>query len=420
MSAKPLHTHGLILDVSVLSEVMPAEIGYGPKYEGLGKIANKLGPVMLVSRTKEEMDAWKSTDNGAHWQREFQSGGNGLFIEGEISNRLLDSSLTRFGVGWGKVVVSKDEKTKKEATDVGLAVVENLLELSFGGEMLVDERGVVGESGPQSWSNTLEGFEHCHHLGTSVLMHDYHVMDGGDLERLLDLRGKDCHAVHNICALLNGLGSGLPISRFLITTALSFGIWVDTKNISNWTKWCEAGLIEWVGKCPGINDLPDPPMFSVRLTPKGLKKIRVQLSDSLRLNQLGHVELSLIAMDVPNKEAAHSRFFLSDYATGVVDPTWRLFRGKDLGWWFRLSAFTRELGSSQSGLKDWRHFLREVGRAMLKTHKAKRLIRGIDQDGKEYTGILECMKMPFPFIRGMSWLLVYGSDGSVRKQTANA
>lgn len=419
MSAKSMHTHGLILDVSVLSEVMPEEVGYGPGYEGLGTVANKLGPVLLVSRTREEMDEWKSTDNGVYWQREFQSGGNGLFFDGEIPNRLMDSSNERFGVGWGKVLVSRDERTKKEAADAGLAVVEDLLELSFGGEMLVDERGVVGETGPQSWSKTFEGFEHCHHLGTSVLMHDYHVMDGGDLERLLDLRGKDSYAVKNVCAVLQGLESGAPIGHLLITTALSFGIWVNDKNILNWTKWFEADLIEWVGECPDVNDLPNPPMFSVRLTLKGLKKIRAQLSDSLRLKKLDHVQLSLIAMDVPNKEAAHSRFFVSDYATGVVDPTWRLFRGKELGWWFRLSAFSRGLGSSQSGLKDWRHFLREVGRAMLKTHKAKRDILGVDSNGKEYTGILDCMKMPFPLLRGMSWLLLYGSASSMKTQKAD-
>ena len=131
--------------------------------------------------------------------------------------------------------------------------------------------------------------------------------------------------------------------------------------------------------------------------------MRGNIESCLEAEGLGQVNVFMLALNAPNKDAGHRRILLSEYAYATVDPGWRVFRGEHqhVDWDCNMSSYCRRLPRNAKGMRRWRHWMGTVGRSIYATHAEEKLVVGVDSDGLTYEGMQRCFEMPFSLLEGV-------------------
>ena len=416
-----MYTHGLILDVKALSEKTPYDVAFGPESDvGLGTVANRLGPVLIVGADEEELEAWRSSAEGLEWIHEL-SNGNAVEYDWDVSEELYEVASREFGIGWGKTVVAIEEALIESAERLGMMVCNGLEELRFERDLLIEEEGIVGKDGPQSWSAVFDAPAEHVYLGETALLHDYHVMDGGDFRMILSGQGGGCYAMQNLVELLRSVRAHLPIRNLLISTHAKFSVRMNRHQAGLWLEWESNGWLSWDKRRPDVKRLHSDreTSFNVIVQAEGLREMRGNIESCLKAEGLDEVNVFMLALNAPNKDAGHRRFLLSEYAYATVDPGWRVFRGENqhVDWDCNLSSYCRRLPRNAKGMRRWSHWMGTVGRSIHATHAKNKLVLGVDSDGLTYEGMQRCFDMPFSLLEGVQLAVMNTTTEKEKNET---
>ena len=337
---------------------------------GLGKVANRLGPVLIIGTDQEELEAWCSSAEGLEWIQEL-SNGNAVEYDWDVAEELYEVASREFGIGWGKTVVAIEEALIESAERLGMMVCNGLEELRFERDLLIEEEGIVGKDGPQSWSAVFDAPAEHVYLGETALLHDYHVMDGGDFRMILSGQGEGCYAMQNLVELLRSVRSHLPVRNLLISTHAKFSVRMNQKQARLWLKWESNSWLSWDKRSPDIKRLhPDREMsFNVIVQAEGLREMRSNIESCLEAEGVGNVNVFMLALDAPNKDAGHRRILLSEYAYAAADPDGVYSERKPAcGLGLQHVQLLPQAPRNAKGMRRWRHWMGTVGRSIYATH----------------------------------------------------
>ncbi len=404
--------HALIVDVELMTDVEPNRVQLLGQ-DGLGAIANRLGPVLVWAEGKQQLLDWASTSIGLAWLQEIRAGGNAWYpILGDLveSAQLLD----KCGVRWGKTIFTSRPVLKTWGGMIGCRVFDSFENFEVNGGCLVDEHGVLGEEGARSWRQALNDLTGRNHqgftsqFGQSLAIHDFHCVSAMDIAHCFGEHEGHPSVVKNVSEILDGLSVVTGVKQLLISTHLCHQVKLKKKYAKAWLDWEQGGWIEWI-KSPEYSEdaaANDKCPVSFRLKPSGMAQLRYVFSQSLE--SLGHdgVDVHLLGLNVSNKQDGHPRFLFTEFLYGKVDPSWSLFDCGKKGSWeceFRSSFWSlRDDGhKAYKSQKKWGHYVRQIGRAFNQNsgHLA------IDSEGGMYSDLIGWEGFPFvmwDFIAGMS------------------
>jgi hypothetical protein len=370
--------HAIVVDVDLMTSVQPASVRLVGQ-DGLGAVANKLGPVLVWAEGKQELLDWALSANGQAWLREIKACGNTFYpVLGDDPD--YTQVLDKCGVKWGKTIFTRRAELEKWGGDAGYRVYTSFDDFGVCNGANWRKRGRLGEAGAESWREVLSDLDsrllNCigSQFGRSLVIHDFHCVTTIDIVHFFSEQKKGgARVILNLVDIIRAIRAASEISDVMVSFHLHHLMRLQQKFESTWSNWEKGGWLKWVVP-PRFkaNSRPDETCnVSFKLTSAGLAQLQFEFAKSLRESGVEDVELHLLGLNVKNKEDAHPRFLFTEFLHGCVDPSWSLFHSKKKGGW------KCEFGSSLESLSEdetvpsdskeiWEFYINELRHAFLR------------------------------------------------------
>lgn len=420
MKVESYYPHSLVVDVDLLTE-SPHSVDFlfDAKGRGMsfGEVSNHLGPVGIAAESREEAASWFKSGVGQEWIEEIQSCGNSpFFCFPEEYAQVIE---LKCGVLPGKTLFSKRAAFRQIGAEFGFRVFDDLDAFDVIDELLVEDVGVSGESGADSWGGVFGGLYDqqldCKgSLGTSLCIHDYHFFTW-NIDLPAAFKGQACPASRNMTSLVQALLKVSPISEVLVSFLNRFSFNLKAKYLDQWKEYENKGWISWdtepknltvldsnetevendTGKEQGIGEsekgLSECDVVC-HLTQQGMSRLFSVVQSSFAREGILDVELFLMGVDPVRKSAGHKRAMFTEVIYGLVDPSWNLFHGfSGRVWDCQVSTCFRTLRSGKSKSEEnWRHRTDDFRRVI----ESSGSIIVVGKGGKAYSSIEELRGIP--------------------------